>query len=142
MPLCDLCQARIEQLPEINAQVFDRGRRCILVGAERRKLGNKPWALLETLWARRTRAVHEDEIYAQLYGDDPDPPYIQTVKVHVCHLRKALRGSPYGIANVFGWGYRLVSVLETAPVEVRERPAVHLATKRAAPDRGETRAVS
>ena len=119
--LCERCQVRIEPAPPpINEAVFDRARQSIIVGDEYCATGHVAWKALELLWAKRTRLVRKGELYKWLYGDDLDPPLDNVVKVHICHLRKALKGSPYRIAAIWGAGYRLESAQAIDPVPIRE----------------------
>ncbi len=68
--------------------------------------------ILRLLLGRKGQMVSLDALYQAMCGHRPDAdwPELRMITVHVCHVRKAIRGSAVAIENVWGRGYRLVDV--------------------------------
>ena len=115
--LCEACRTRlaVDEIPPIDTAVFDRERRLVIIGDERRLLSPSDWRLLEILWAKREKTVQRASIEILMWGHEIASKNLE-VRVH--HMRKLLRGTPYRIATVQRVGYRL----ESAAAPGREHP--------------------
>jgi DNA-binding response OmpR family regulator len=71
--------------------------------------------MLEVLYQNKGRPVSSDRLYTLITCDKADAdelPELQIVKVQICHLRKALRGTPWRVKNIWGMGYQLNEVAQ------------------------------
>jgi len=88
----------------------DVDRRCIVNGDRRLRLGPDCWRLFGLLYGNIGRLVSYHSILDSMYGHrsdgGPDGPQ-QCIRVHVSRIRKALRGTGWGIEGIWGEGYRL-----------------------------------
>ena len=84
----------------------------IVVGAERRRVSRQQGKALELLWRRRGSVVQRDRFAAVLESRSTN--FDTLLKVTICRLREALRGTPLQIETVYGHGYRLVVSAEPA----------------------------
>lgn len=107
MALCEKCGVvlRHEPLPE---EWFDTATRCVMTPDGPVRIGPVEWRLISTLWQyRQSGFVSRDRITAAIYGMRSDPPGPELINVHLCHIRRKLRGAPYTIVNRYGLGFRL-----------------------------------
>lgn len=81
-----------------------------LDGVNMERVRHSPRRVAEILAAAGGEVVTRREIYDALYGARGNGPGGRTLDVFVCRLRRALRGSPWIVANVWGVGWRLVRV--------------------------------
>lgn len=65
--------------------------------------------MLQILAERRGRTVSRGSLMDLLYGERPDPPMDEVLRVQVCLMRKRLRaiGPEWQIETVWGRGLRL-----------------------------------
>lgn len=57
------------------------------------------------------RSLTRESLYDRLYGANIDEgPEPKTIDVHICKLRKKLKGTQYSIETIWGTGYRLTVV--------------------------------
>lgn len=105
MQYCDKCGA-----PLLDQSIFDTNRRSIWWEGEERHLGGLAWSVLECLAKRYPKIVHKEVLIEYMWhgGKYPDS-YWKAVDVHVSRARYALRGTGYGIENVYKRGYRIVA---------------------------------
>jgi len=105
MARCEVCGAPLPaRLP---APWFDLETHAITADGDERRLGARPWQLLETLWRHRGQVVGLDRLMDAVYGGDPDPPFDPVIRVMLSRVGRALRGTPYTIENIYGHGWRL-----------------------------------
>ena len=98
---CLCCGSELE--PALDPAVFDDRHRCVVIGAERRRVGAQPYRVIEILRARLGRRVSKAFIHDHL----PGSPSLRTVDVYVYRARRALQGTPYRIETVRGAGILL-----------------------------------
>jgi hypothetical protein len=102
--LCEHCQTPVE--PGRMAQtIFDRDRRHIIVGRERRKIGPVPWRFLELLWRHFGKTVPYEVIEGVMWPGQPTAP--ESRRNQITALRQAFHGSRYRVAVLHGDGVRL-----------------------------------
>ena len=65
------------------------------------------FAIFEVLFDTYPRAAATDFIYSRVYDDRGREPHPDSVKVHVCNLRRQLAGLKLAIVAEYGRGYRL-----------------------------------
>jgi YVTN family beta-propeller protein len=105
-------------------EVLDHGRELALGGAKQR-------AVLAVLLLHRRDVVSIDSLVDELWGERPPPTAVQTVRVYVSRLRKALGD---GVLETHGRGYRLA----VDPVQLdAERFEAFVADGRAALESGD-----
>jgi DNA-binding response OmpR family regulator len=104
-----LCERRRAGYATGDSSAFDEARREVIRqdGTRARIVGRLRWSILALLRARRGRLAANETIGTVIWGDLADPPdELPAQRVHISHLRKALRGSGDRIATVCGSGYR------------------------------------
>jgi DNA-binding response OmpR family regulator len=81
---------------------------------------------LATLFVQRER-VSSASAYSLLYGARTKKPQVETVKVHVTHLRKKFRKLNLTIETVWGWGWKMPTAdrEKLRSLLSRELPATH-----------------
>jgi DNA-binding winged helix-turn-helix (wHTH) protein len=105
---CPHCHTRLDRKtdPVLPAEHFDNDQHAIIVNGDRRRLTPHQWRLLLIFWERQDRVLSKDVLFALLYDDKPNElPEPKTLDVYICHLRAALRGSPFMIETTFAEGY-------------------------------------
>jgi len=58
-----------------------------------------------------------------LYGLRGNPPGDHVIVIHLCHLRRSLEGSEWGIKNFYGEGWQLVPSAEAAQSPILQAAA-------------------
>lgn len=84
---------------------FDDARHAIVIDGIFRPVTAFRWKLLSYFRSRPGQLLDQEWIYAAMYGGRDDPPHENAVKVHVCHLRRDLEGTPYHIVTRGRSGY-------------------------------------
>jgi hypothetical protein len=111
--------------------VFDDVLRCIVVDSIRRDLTNAEWRLLTAMRQRFERLVPIDFLCRVTAKDAADGGSPNTVRVRICHLRKKLRETPFGIASGYAEGYGLFwakDVVTTGNRSFKVSPRISAAT--------------
>jgi DNA-binding winged helix-turn-helix (wHTH) protein len=110
-------------------EAFDDAMHCIVVDGQRRRVTGARWALLQLLRQRPRRFVRIDfltSVTERAAGDGGD---VDSLRIYIVHLRRALKGSPFGIATLRGVGYGLFFVSDIRQCGWRDGIR-HLATER------------
>jgi DNA-binding response OmpR family regulator len=115
--LCEHCQAVIDHPAVSLPPEFDRHTRSVVTEAGAIRLRCLPWELLTILYRRRDHMLSCDHLMGRLYGNRADPPDEDVLKVFICQIRKALRGSGWHIHCRWDFGY----MLSRTPFETRHR---------------------
>jgi DNA-binding response OmpR family regulator len=93
---------------------IDPAARDVTLGAERLTLSQKEYGLLVLLASQPTRVFTKDEILREVWGFRARSA-TRTLDSHACRLRAKLAHPDVRfVLNVWGVGYRLVDVAETA----------------------------
>jgi two-component system, OmpR family, response regulator TctD len=90
--------------------VLDRCARSVLVGGAAVELTRREFALVEVLTRHPGRVFGKDEIMAQLFSFDDEPPTENAVEQVVARVRRKLAtsGSKAEIRTLRGLGYQIV----------------------------------
>ena len=85
---------------------FDDARRAIRKQDGRVVAMTKTrWHLLAFLRAHPGQVILFERLWNHLYIDRDDPPCSNTLRIHICHLRRDLSGTPYKITTRSRQGY-------------------------------------
>ena len=100
-PLCITCGW------PLHTGVFDDARHLILARGRYRAISPTRWRLLSFFRSHPGQVLPLERIYNHLYVDfdRDDPPSNNNIRVHICCLRRSLRGTPYGIFTRAQAGY-------------------------------------
>jgi len=83
----------------ITAGWFDDARHGIVVGGEFRAVPATPWTLLSFFRRFPGQVMPTERIYDALYAGRENPPAGNTLRVHICKLRRLLAGTPFVIVS-------------------------------------------
>jgi hypothetical protein len=110
---CPHCGGPIRRaMQRLLHEAFDDAQRCMMVNGQRRSVSPAGWRLLTVMRERFRRYVPLDFLATTAAADPLDGGSIHTVRVHLCHLRHPLDGTPFAIVNRRGFGYGLFWVHE------------------------------
>jgi hypothetical protein len=111
---CPNCGSLVDGPPPPDAalppDMFDAARRNVLPGGglPPAHLGRRSWQLLSRLHERLGRGpTSVDALMMLMYGEEGGP-LSRIIHVYVCHIRVALRGTPYSVHAVHRVGYSLI----------------------------------
>jgi DNA-binding response OmpR family regulator len=105
---CPHCGGRVDRAAQLLLDAaFDDDRRCLVVDDARRHLLPMQWRLLTLLRERFRRLVPLDFLTQAAAPNSADGGSVNSTRVQICFLRRALAGSPFAIASVYGDGYGL-----------------------------------
>lgn len=100
------CECCGQTLPDFYIEIAERGR-----------LSKKETALFVAVAGRAGRLVAYGGIIDRLWGDDPDGgplAPLNNISIHVLRINRKLAHTDYRIENVWGQGYRLVTISQQA----------------------------
>jgi len=79
----------------------------VRVGERRIRVTPMEWEIICLMARRPGEFIHRERMMQSLYGLRSDPPNIEVLSVHLCHLRKRLKDSGVAIGNRFNFGWYL-----------------------------------
>jgi len=105
---------------EYNALRFDEHRMVHLGGSFH--LPPQEMRLMKVLVRAKGNFVHYEAIAAYFFAVHPNSEFVSTnqVAVHVCRLRKKLKGSGMEIVNIYSVGYALRTIPGEHKAEMRK----------------------
>lgn len=88
---------------------IDPNGRIVKVNGEDLNITKKEFDLFLCLVRNRKQVLSVEQLYEEIWGDEPDEKKLKTVKSHIYTLRKKLSstGKNY-IQNSWGTGYRFI----------------------------------